>query len=370
MNVNYKIIFATLVIIIFIPTHYCAITETFSSNDEDHDGTPGLLFYSMNSENTEYSVARGTAEGTHIVIPSTYKGKPVTRITHDDPASGYPPGGFAGYSTMTSISIPNTITSIGWRAFILCTGLTGVTIPNSVIEIGKDAFAGCISLSEVKFETPSRLSIIDIQVFSRCINLTDINIPDSVISIAAAAFGDCESLTSITLPKNLKTIGAGAFANCTSLTSVTIQSKVKNIDFNPFLHCLNLKAITVAKKNKYYSDAGNCLIRLSDKAIITGLSTTVIPNWVEKINYQSFLGFTDLESLIIPNGVKYLETHPFYGCTNLSSVYIPLSVIRIEPHAFVGFKKLTIYTEHLSKPDKWHFQWNSSNLPVVWGYKR
>ena len=100
---------------------------------------------------------------------------------------------FSGYTTLQSIEIPNSITSIGERAFYNCSKLTGITIPDSVISIGTSAFTSCS-------------------------NLTSITIPDSVISIGDNAFSACSSLQSITIGNNVTSIGNWVFGGCSSLT--------------------------------------------------------------------------------------------------------------------------------------------------------
>jgi len=157
--------------------------------------TYGLSFTLIDS-NTAYSVSKGTATDDEVIIPAVYEGLPVTEIESASYGNGYK-GGFANYTSMTSITIPNSVTSIGRDAFSGCTGLTSITIPNSVTSIGMDAFSGCTGL-------------------------TSITIPNSVTSISYYAFSGCTSLTSVTIPNSVTSIGMNAFRGCTGLTSITI----------------------------------------------------------------------------------------------------------------------------------------------------
>ena len=100
---------------------------------------------------------------------------------------------------MTAITIPNSVTSIGYYAFGYCTALTTVTIPNSVTSIGNYAFYGCSSL-------------------------TSVTIPNSVTSIGENAFYNCTGLTSVTIPSSVTSIGNYAFYGCSSLTSITCEA--------------------------------------------------------------------------------------------------------------------------------------------------
>ena len=119
---------------------------------------------------------------------------------------------------MTSITIPNSVTSIGEKAFYECNSLTSITIPNSVTSIGSHTFYYCYSL-------------------------TSITIPNSVTSIGEGAFYKCLSLTSITIPNSVKSIEQHTFSGCSSLVSVTIPSSVKQIDNSVFSYCPKLENV-------------------------------------------------------------------------------------------------------------------------------
>ena len=160
-------------------------------------------------------------------------------------------GAFWGCSALTSVTTPNSVTSIGARAFCDCSALTSVTLGNSVTSIGYEAFSGCSSLTSVTL--PNSVTSIGYKAFSGCSSLTSIvvesgntmydsrencnaiietasntliagcqstTIPNSVTSIGDYAFRDCSSLTSITLPNSVTYIGCYAFGNCSSLADI------------------------------------------------------------------------------------------------------------------------------------------------------
>ena len=118
---------------------------------------------------------------------------------------------------MASISIPDSVNSIGRYAFSDC-GITSIRIPNSVISISNCAFSGCSNLISVNL--PNSITTISDYVFSHCSNLTSINIPDSVSSIGNYAFYCCSSLISISISDSITEIGDGAFSGCNSLKDV------------------------------------------------------------------------------------------------------------------------------------------------------
>ena len=138
-------------------------------------------------------------------------------------------GAFYHCTGLTSITIPNSVTSIGDSAFIYCTGLTSITIPNSVTSIGDAAFQNCRSLTSITI--PNSVTSIGDAAFQNCRSLTSITIPNSVTSIGEGVFADCAGLTSITIPNSVTSIGNWAFANCDSLNSVTFQGTIPVGDF-------------------------------------------------------------------------------------------------------------------------------------------
>jgi len=145
--------------------------------------------------------------------------------------------------SMTSVTIPSSVTTIGENAFLECRSLTSVTIPSSVTTIGDLAFCGCSSLTSVAI--PSSVTTIGNQAFRACRSLTSVTIPSSVTAIGDWAFQDCSSLTSVTIPSSVTTIGYQAFANCSSLISLTIPSSVTTIGYHAFAYCSSLTSVTI-----------------------------------------------------------------------------------------------------------------------------
>jgi Flp pilus assembly protein protease CpaA len=150
---------------------------------------------------------------------------------------------YGGCSGLTSVTIPNSVTSIGSDAFFYCSGLTSVTIPNSVTSIGQYAFRECSGLTSVTI--PNSVTSIGGGAFGYCSSLTSVTIPNSVTTIGVGAFQDCSGLTSVTIPNSVTTIGVGAFSGCSGLTSVTIPNSVTSIGSDAFFYCSGLTSVTI-----------------------------------------------------------------------------------------------------------------------------
>jgi len=143
---------------------------------------------------------------------------------------------FQNDSTLTGITIPNSVKSIGAWAFYKCTGLTSITIPSSVKSIGNYAFDGCSGLTSITI--PNSVTSIGGRAFEDCSGLTSITIPNSVTSIGEHAFYNCTGLTSVTIPSSVTGIERYTFFGCTGLTSITIPNSVTSIGSDAFSYCI------------------------------------------------------------------------------------------------------------------------------------
>ena len=155
--------------------------------------------------------------------------------------SKIPNDAFRDCSSLTSMNIPDSVTTIGEGAFGSCDSLTSVNIPDSVTTIGKEAFRYCDSLTSVNI--PDSVNTIGDDAFEDCDSLTSVNIPDSVTEIGWRAFEYCDSLTSVNIGNSVTTIGAFAFYHCDSLTSVNIGDSVTTIGNKAFYYCNSLTSV-------------------------------------------------------------------------------------------------------------------------------
>ena len=290
---------------------------------------------------------------TSITIPDSvtsigdyafYSCSGLTSITIGNGVTSIGDYAFRGCGGLTSIIIGNSVTSIGRYAFEDCSGLTKITIPDSVTRIGYRAFWGCSGLTSVTIGN-SVTSIGD-YAFRDCSGLTSITIPDSVTSIGDDAFEGCSGLTSVTIGNGVISIGDWAFSYCSGLTSITIPDSVTSIGSRTFAYCRGLTSITVAKGNPKYHSAGNCVIETATKTLIAGCKTSVIPDddSVTSIGDYAFRGCSGLTSITIPDSVTSIGGLAFWGCSGLTSITIPDSVTSIGFAAFFDCSGLTSVT--------------------------
>ena len=208
-------------------------------------------------EDGTVEVTKYLDDKTDVVIPGTYQGKPVNSLKS---------WLFINNSSITSVTIPDSVTRIGKGAFYSCVELKSVTMGNNVTEIGESAFEKCLFLEEINLG--SKLKTIGDEAFYDCRRLKQLHLPNTVTTIGEEAFTNCRSLQSLVIPNGVQTlgndssVGFGMFENCKSLKEITIPSSVGSIQSNAFDGC---DQVTIrAKADSYaqqYAAAQNILFR-------------------------------------------------------------------------------------------------------------
>ena len=296
-----------------------------------------------------------------------------TRIT------SIPVGMFENWTVLSSIILPESVTSIGDYVFRRCINLSSIFIPEGVTSIGNSAFSGCTSLNSIVI--PESVTSIGQAVFNACSGLSSIVIPESVTSIGNDAFRGCSGLSSIVIPESVTSIGDGAFRGCTSLSSIVIPESVTSIGWNAFYGCTGLSSIVIPEgvtsigNEAFYGCANLVSIDIPESVTSIGhsafrgcyrLSSIDIPESVTSIGHSAFRGCYRLSSIVIPESVTSIGEYAFYGCSGLSSIVIPESVTSIGEYAFYGCTSLCSITVKPETPPTGYYGMfdSTNNAPI------
>ncbi len=341
--------------------------------------------YKIN-ENNEITITGYTGSATDLEIPSKIDSYPVTSIgwgalsycksltsvTIPNTVTYLKGYTFSGCSALTSVTIPNSITYIDVCAFSNCSSLISITIPDSVTGINHWVFMGCDSLTSIAvdennpnycsvdgvlfnkdkteivchpagktnttYTIPNSVTSIFYGAFGYCTQLTSVIIPDSVTSIGDYSFQSCKSLTSISIPYSVTNIGEHTFSWCEALTSVTIPDSVTSIGNEAFDGCYSLNSIKIP--DSVTSIGKNAFFRTSyyDDPC----------NWTGDVlyigNYLIDAKETISSNCEIKVGTKIIADFAFGFCDSLTSVTIPDSVTSIGDQVFYDCNSLTSIT--------------------------
>lgn len=255
---------------------------------------------------------------------------------------------FEGGRCFKSVTIPNSVTFIGKRAFGGCTGLTAVNISDLSAWMNID-FA--TSASNPLY-TPTNV-YHDLYLNGELV--IDLVIPEGTMEIKDYAFA-YGNFKSVTIPGSVTSIGSGAFENCTNLTSIEIPNSVTSIGSGAFVRS-GLTSVEISATSIGQNAFGSCT-NLSSVAMFDGVVTigplafsqcenlisVEMPGSVTSIGSSAFVNCTKLESVVIPNSVTSIESSTFASCYSLSSVTIPNSVTSIGHAAFRDCRSLTSLT--------------------------
>lgn len=302
----------------------------FNNIQFESDLVANYLYYEFTSDST---VCVSCVDDNYfnyssdVVIPESvnYNGKDYIVNAIDEKA-------FYNCSSLTSVTIPNTITTIGNYSFYGCSGLSSLTIGKSVTSIGNNAFSRCDNLKELNWNaincsSNGNMSTSNIETvtigsevevlpngFVIGSKITEVTIPNSVTSIVGSAFYNCSGLASLTIGNSVTSIGNYSFYGCNNLISVIIPNSVTSIAPCAFSHCSKLKNVTLPNSlsSISYLTFENCI----------GLTNIVIPDSVTYIGSGAFKNCSNLRTVVVSNSVDTIENGAFYGCDALNKVII------------------------------------------------
>lgn len=277
---------------------------------------------------------------THISDEAFYDCYNLTSVTIPEGVSSIGEYAFQYCSGLTSVSLPSSLTIFDWTAFYQCTDLEKISVAegNAVFDSRNDCNAVIrTSTNELVFGTkktiiPGSVTSIGNFAFYECFDLTTITIPEGVTSIGNYAFNGCAYLTAITIPEGVVTIGNYAFERCSRLTTITIPEGVETIGNYAFNNCNRLMNITLPES---VTSIGGAAFRYCPL-----LEAIAIPTGVTQISGSTFNDCSALKSVILPTNLNTIGYGAFYNCPNLENITIPAEVQSIGSDAFYGCIKL------------------------------
>ena len=289
---------------------------------------------------------------------------------------------FSGCSGLTSITIPNTITSIGQNAFYNCSGLTNIVVRTDNLHF--DSRENCNAIIETASNTlivgcknsiiPNSVTSIGDYAFSGCSGLTNIDIPNSVTSIGSYAFSGCNGLTNIDIPNSVTSIGEGALYKCSALNNVysfiTAPSLISMGVMVFWLYPENYSARTLHvpygtsaayQADSKWSQYFGSIVEMDPQVISfadANVKALCVQNWdpdgdgelndaeaaaVTSIGavFKSKTNITSFDELQYFTGLTEIPAQAFGSCKNLTSITIPSNVTTIGSSAFSYCSGLT-----------------------------
>lgn len=229
---------------------------------------------------------------------------------------------------LDTVTLPNSLTSIGDNAFYTNTGtartssLKSITLPSNLKSIGKRAFMGCTNLGG-SITIPGSCTTVGEEAFKDA-TITGLTLSEGVETIGRYAFQGCGQLTSVTFPSSIKSVGEKAFANCGSVQTVQINSvKGAVFDNRVFESCGNLTTLTIAPNS--ITDIPNYMFYKC-----TALKNVLLPEGIKSIGASSFSECGALTEIELPNSLLTLGEYAFYRCYSLQSITIPNKVRNVQ----------------------------------------
>ena len=371
------------------------VVAPITGNASEDDLTYGDFQYKIEDDNS-CTITDYDGMASSLSIPSAINGHTVKQIDT---------GALSDNGIITSVTIPNGVTTIGFSAFNGCIKLekikfssnldtvcenafnntkwfnnqsnglvyvgkvaykykgdmprnTKITVKSDTVSISESAFKDCANLTAILI--PSSVKHIDKYAFYNCQGLTKLNFNDGIERIENDAFGSCEKLTSVNFSETLKSIGAFAFVECKKLSEITIPQSVTSVGEYAFSGCENLAGVTVSddlpyvggrafEKTKWLNSQPDGVVYIGKSAYgykgdMPKNTELSLKSGITNISGYAFYEEKNLTSVKIPETVNRIGNWAFLDCEGLKNVNIPDGVKRIESWTFSNCSSLTNIT--------------------------
>ncbi|WP_269523011.1 leucine-rich repeat domain-containing protein [Coraliomargarita parva] len=254
------------------------------------------------NDGTEATVRNYAGNDSVFSVPAHFNTVPITQVA---------PAAFMGRQSLTSLTLPDSVSHVGEYAFAGCTQLQSFALPDGLAVIGEGTFSACSALESITM--PTTVTTIGAGAFSGCTQLNINSLHDGIHSIGDYAFEHCNSIVTISLPDSVNTFGLGIFRGSKSLTAFEVPAGLSDVPATMFQDCSALQSIQFHPSVTGIGDYAfaNCI----------ALEEISFPDGLTMIGSYAFQGCVGLSSLVFPEGVTTFGNYAFDGCVGLSSIY-------------------------------------------------